>query len=60
LVLRLAKRVQLKDKLRAAAYRNKIKQRDDYLPKRINDQQKTTDDLIMAAKGLGRVTVTPR
>lgn len=58
-MLRLAKRVQFKDKLRAAAYRNKIKQRDDYLPKRINEHQKTADDLIVAAKGLGKGSPSP-
>jgi hypothetical protein len=51
---RAFERKLFKDKLRAAAYRSKIKQRDDYLPKRINVHQKTADELIKAAKGLGK------
>jgi hypothetical protein len=42
------------DKLRAARYRAKIKQRDEYLPKRITEQAQRTDDPIKAAKGLGK------
>jgi hypothetical protein len=31
-----------------------FRDRDDYLPKRINEHQKIADDLIKTAKGLGK------
>ena len=53
-IKRKFERKQVLDKLRAAAYRSKIKARDEYLPKRIREQEQRADDLIAAAKGLGK------
>ena len=53
-IKRKFERKQVLDKLRAAAYRAKIKARDEYLPKRIREQERRTDELIAAAKGLGK------
>jgi len=51
---RALERKRFKDKLRAAAYRSKMRQRNDYLPKRIREQEQRADELIKAAKGLGK------